>query len=505
MFFSSLFAASGRAPHDDFWFRPLGFGAGQYVTCDRALQSAAVFACVRVIAETLGSLPLITYRRLERGKKRAPEHPMYRLLRAAPNPRQTSMEFLEMMTAHAALRGNGYARKVYAGPVLTGMVPLCPDRVQVDELDNGRLGYLYTDAKTHQQYRYLEDEIFHLRGMSLDGKVGMSPIAYQARAIAMGLAADEYGERFFENDATPGGILKHPAHFATKETREAFQKAWQSAQSGQNRGKTAVLEDGMSFEQIGLTNADAQFLESRRFQVEEIARIFRVPLVLIGETTKSTSWGSGVEQFMISFVMHTVRPWCTRWEQALQRDFFDDETVDDEYFAEFLVDAILRGDASARSAFYKGAIQDGWMTRNEVREKENLNPLDGLDEPLEPLNMARASDPRETSPAKPPAKSAPEDDASEGDEAAHRINRKEIAAVRRAIERNADAEWLTRFYRAHESYVRQHAGVDAAIARDYCEGRRTQLEVRIGAPAALQDLLARWEAHGHEEIAEVMQ
>lgn len=506
MLFSSIFAASSdRSPDSDFWFTPIFTAAGgRRVSADQALSVSAVFACVRIIAETIGSLPCITYRRLTRGKERATDHPMYELLRYRPNERQTALEFFEMMTAHVALRGNGYAEKVYRGPVLKQLVPLHPDSMRVDRLDNGRLGYLYTDPHTHQQVRYLEDEILHVRGLSLDGLTGVSVLTYAARTISSAAAADEYGAKFFENDATPGGILKHPSHFANKEIRAEFAKAWQQAQSGRNRGKTAVLEDGMSFEQIGLSNADAQFIESRRWGVEDICRIFRVPLVLVGETTKSTSWGSGVEQFMISFITHTMRPWFVRWEQALQRDFLADEAPDDEYFVEFLAEAMLRGDTTARGAFYKAGIVDGWLTRNEVRERENLNPLDGLDEPLEPLNMTRASDPRETSPARPPAKQPPEDDDAEDDAVAHRINRKEIAAVRRAIERNADADWLRRFYSAHESYVRQHAGVSADIARTYCEGRKALLEARIGAPAALQELLGQWEAHGHEEIAEVM-
>ena len=505
MLFSSIFAAAdGRSPDSDFWFTPLFAAAGgRRVTTDQALSVSAVFACVRIISETIGSLPCITYRRLARGKERATDHPMYALLRYHPNERQTALEFFEMMTAHVALRGNGYAAKVHRGHRIEQLVPLHPDGVRVDRLNNGRLGYLYTDPHTHEQVRYLEDDILHVRGLSLDGLTGVSVLSYAARTIASAAAADEYGAKFFENDATPGGILKHPSHFANKEIRAEFAKAWQAAHSGRNRGKTAVLEDGMAFEQIGISNVDAQFIESRRWGVEDICRIFRVPLVLVGETTKSTSWGSGVEQFMISFITHTMRPWFVRWEQALQRDFLADESPDDEYFVEFLAEAMLRGDTAARGAFYKAGIVDGWMTRNEVRERENLNPLPGLDEPLEPLNMTRAGDPRGTS--EPAPRRPAGDDADDDDEqTARRINRKETAALRRAIERKADIDWLRRFYGAHESYVRQHAGVSAEIARDYCEGRKAQLEARIGRVEALLDLLAQWDVHGHEEIAEVM-
>lgn len=395
--------ADDRAADSDFWFRPIGYStAAGWISPEKAMRASAVFACVRVISETLGSLPCITYRRLERGKERATAHPLYQLLRWKPNAFQTAIEFFETMTAICALRGNAFGEKLYSGRgELTGILPFHPDRLQVDEGDDGRLKFLYRDPRSGVTYRYLEDEVFHLRGLSLGSRLGFSPIGYAAQTIGTALAVDEFSARFFENDATPPGLLTHPQHFRDKETREAFRKAWQQAQSGANRGKTAVLEDGMKYEKIGMTNADAQFLESKKYGVVDIARLFRVPLVLLGETEKSTSWGSGIEQFMIAFVVHTIRPWCTRWEQALRRDFFDDPSPDDEYFAEFLVDALQRGDQASRYGAYSRGIQDGWLTRNEAREKENLNPLPGLDEPLEPLNMARASEPRDGAAHKP--------------------------------------------------------------------------------------------------------
>lgn len=505
MLFDAIFAADvNRSPDSDFWYTPIGIGgARRPVSADQALTVSAVFACVRVISETLGSLPCITYRRQARGKERATDHPLYPLLRYAPNDRQTAIEFFEMMTAHCALRGNAYAVKVYRGSRLEQLVPLHPDYMRVDRLDNGRLGYLYTDPATRQPVRYLEDDILHLRGLSLDGLTGVSVLTYAARTIGSAIAADEYGSRFFENDATPGGILKHPSHFADKEKREAFKRAWQAAQSGTNRGKTAVLEDGMEFVQIGLTNADAQYIESRRWGVEDICRIFRVPLVLVGETTKSTSWGSGVEQFMISFITHTMRPWFVRWEQVIQRDFLADEAPDDEYFVEFLAEAMMRGDTTARSTVYESALQNRWMTPNEVRERENMNPIEGGDELAPPMN---APAPRGTPPSsRAPAEPDPDEEEPDAIRIARQINRKEIAAARRAIERNADLGWPDRFYGAHRSYVQRHAGVSPEIAERYCAARAEALNVRAGGKQAILALLSQWEQTGHQELAEVIE
>lgn len=467
--------AASPAADSDFWYQPVGTmtPAGVSVTPESAMRTSAVFSCVRVIAETAGSMPLILYRRLERGKERASTHPIYNLLRYAPNPQQTALEFLEMMTAHCALRGNAFALPVLRRGVLAELWPLHPDRVQVG-VNNGRVGYVYTDPDTQTAYRYTAGEIFHLRGLSSNGIVGMSPVEMARNSIGLALASEDYGSRFFQNDATPRLLLKHPGHFRDKEGRENFKRAWQTAQSGANRFRTAVLEDGMDVKELGVSNADAQFLETRKYQVADIARIFRVPLVLIGETEKSTSWGTGIEQFMQAFVTHTMRPWFVRWEQAIYRDFLADDAGASEYFAEFLVDALLRGDTATRFAAYKSGIETGWLTRNEARERENMNPLDGLDDPLQPMNMGVAG----------PADSegSPPDD-SEDDPGAERMaaaNRREVAAMRRLCERYEGVELaaaIRRFYGSHAAYMRG-VGIPAEDAEAHC---RDRLEAALAA------------------------
>jgi HK97 family phage portal protein len=504
--------AGSRDPGSDFWFTPLGMktAAGVRITPDSAMRVAAVFACVKIIAETVGSLPCITYQRLERGKKRATKNPVYRRLLYKPNEAQTPQEFFEMLTGHVALRGNGYAEPIYSAKgVLAGLDPLHPDCMRVDVLENGRLGYLYTDRQRGIEYRYTQGEIFHLRGFSLDGRMGMSTLAAAAEAIGTQRAADDYASRFFANDASPRGVLTHPNHFADKEKRDAFRKAWQQAQSGVNRHKTAILEDGMKYEQLGLSNADSQLLEQRRYGIADIARFFRMPLVLLGETEKSTSWGSGIEQFMLAFVTHTMRPWFTRWEQRLCADLLieNDDAGDDEFFVEFLIDALMRGEMKNRFESYSKGILDGWLTRNEVRDKENLNPLPGLDEPLQPLNMQRAGETAEVS------KPAPreEEEGDEVDARAAQVVRKETAALSRMIERapSLPAEGLqhsvNRFYGTHAIYVAEKLRVSEATAQQICASSTREIVAAATAAGNLAEGIAEvieaWQSGRAREIA----
>jgi HK97 family phage portal protein len=504
--------AGSRDPASDFWFTPLGMKtvSGARVTPDTAMTVAAMFACVRIIAETVGSLPCNTYRRLLRGKEIARKHELYRLLRYQPNEQQTPVEFFEMLTAHTALRGNGYAEKAYNGRgELEQLIPLHPDCVRVDELESGRLGYLYTDRKRGVEYRYTQDEIFHLRGFTLDGRMGMSVLQAAAGSIGTAMAADEYAARFFANDASPRGVLTHPSHFADKERRTDFRKQWQQAQTGANRHKTAILEDGMKYEQLGLSNADSQLIESRRYQIADIARFFRVPLVLLGETEKSTSWGSGIEQFMLAFVTHTMRPWFVRWEQRIQSDLIlgDPETGDDEFFIEFQLNALTRGDMKTRFESYSKGILDGWLTRNEARDGENMNPLDGLDEPLQPMNMQGAN---AVEPEKPPRKTNQE--RTEGDHVdarAAQVVRKEVVAITRALERSmgrgtqAFHDGIARFYGGHAGYLETKLGVSREFAVAWCEESRLELVAASSTDgtevAEIHDVLAAWEpARAHE-------
>lgn len=377
-------AAAG--PADDFWYTPIMRGSGP-VTPDHALRLSVVWACVKVLAETVGSTPLHLYRRLPGGgKKRATDHPLSALIRQRPNRWQTAMEWREMMQGHLTLRGNAYSEIVADGAGnITDLVPVHPDRVKVEVLDSGMPRYRVRDKTTERVV--LWSEMLHLRGMSADGYVGLSPIDVEREVLGEALSAQEYGGRFYANDAQASRWIEFPGNFKTAEDRTKFRENWQASQVGVNRFKTPVLEAGMKLHEMGIKHTDAQFLETRRYKDTDIARIFRVQPHKVGILDKATF--SNIEQQAIEFVQDTMLPWFVRWEQTLTMALLEVEERD-ELFFEFMVDGLLRGDAKSRSDYYAKSIVNGWLTRNEVRDMENRNPLEGLDKPLEPLNMTPA-------------------------------------------------------------------------------------------------------------------
>ncbi len=384
---SRLFASGDRSPYGGFWFEPVGVhtSSGLRVSVDSALQLSAVYACVRIIASQFASLPFTLYRnRPDGGKDRVTNHPIYTLLARRPNPYQNAFEWREMMAGHLALRGNAYNQIVSdSRGNITALLPLHPDRMQILLSTNGDYRYQYTQLNG-SQVTYSRGEIWHLRGLSSDGIIGLSPIALARNAIGGAQAAQDYGARFFANDATPtGGWVEYPGAFKDKQSREQFRESLQEAQSGINHGKLAVFEFGMKYHQISVTPEDAQFLETRRFHVTDIARWFGVPPHKIGDLDRATN--NNIEQQALEFVQETLGPMAERWEASIEAELlFDDEDLE----AEFQFSQLMRGDSQSRATFYNMGIQSGWLTRNEARIAENLNPLPGLDQPLRPLNMA---------------------------------------------------------------------------------------------------------------------
>jgi len=378
---------------DDYWYEPRGTlaGSGVNVTADVALTVSAVFACVRVLAETVGSLPLVVYRRDgEDRKTRARGQRIYEILHDQPNGWMSSLEWREMMTGHCALRGNAYSwiQDGVRGAV-DELIPLHPDRMEVEQLRSRRLRYHYTWPWGERQ-TFVQDEIYHLRGLSSDGITGLSVVSYARETIGLALASEGYAARMFLNDARPGGVLEHPGELSDGAHKRIL-ASWQEDHGGwRNRGKPAIFEEGMKWHQIGMTGEDSQYILSRQFSVTEVARWFRMPPHLIQELTRSTF--SNIEHQGLEFVIYTMMPWFRRWEQAIGRDLI----TSPDLFAEFLVDALLRGDTLSRYQAYGRGILDGWLTRNEARIKENLEPLPGLDTPLVPLNMGPAGTARWT-------------------------------------------------------------------------------------------------------------
>ena len=465
------------------------------------MRLSVVFSCVRVLAETVAQLPLHVYRRLPNGgKERAVDHALYRLLHVRPNAWQTSFEWREMMEGHVALRGNAFSEIIRnSRGEITALIPLHPDRVSIEQF--GERGFRWVVRnRSGGERRLPAGAMFHLRGLSSDGFIGINPIEQEREAVGLTLAAQEYGARFYQNGAMPGGWIEFPGHFKDREAREEFRESWQTAQAGMNRHKTAVLERGMKYHELGIKHTDAQFLETRKYQDTDIARIFRMPPHKVGILDKATF--SNIEQQSIEFVVDTMMPWLVRWEQAILRDLITDEET---YFAEFSVDGLLRGDAKARGEFYQSGITGGWMTRNEARIKENLNPLPGLDEPLEPLNMAPAGQ----------RDSSGQRTAMLASVAADRIVRKEVSAMKRAYtdclstpdgQEKMRNKILQFFGTRHSQYVSEILAVPETVATRYVKDARRQLlaaldrEIETKTQAVLQ-LLDEWESSKAGELA----
>lgn len=352
--------------------------AGKRVNERSAMQTSAVYACVRVISESVASLPLHLYRyNAEGGKEKAIDHPLYHLLHDEPNSEMTAYSFFEVALTHLLLWGNSYSQIIRNGKgEVVGLYPLMPDRMTVDRDEKGHLYYEYLvsadDASINSgsTVRLKPEEVLHVPGLSFDGLVGYSPIAMAKNAIGLGIAAEEYGSKFYANGAAPSGVLEHPG---TLKDPSKVRESWTQTFGGSaNSNKVAVLEEGMKYTPISINPSEAQFLETRNFQIIEIARIFRVPPHLIGQLDKATF--SNIEQQSLEYVTYTLRPWICRLEQAMARRLFTEEEKK-TYFVKFNVDGLLRGDYQSRMNGYAVARQNGWMSANDIRELENLDRI----------------------------------------------------------------------------------------------------------------------------------
>ena len=392
-------SSSPRNP--SYWVQKL-FGGGQETAAgmqvdeDTALKYSAVWAAVNIISGAVGFLPLPVYRRKDEGKEKVPAHPVYRLLHDRPNGLMTAQIFRETLQAHILTWGNGYAeieRNGAGKPV--ALWPLLPNRVQVDEdkLEAGNL--IWKVSHPQKADVFIPDEnMLRIPGLGFDGIVGYSVIEYARESIGLGMGAERFGSAFFGNGATIGNVLEHPAKLsddAAKRLKESIKDKY----SGPNNAhRTLVLEEGMKWKPLGFTQKDAQFLETRKHQVTDIARWFQIPPHMIGDLERATF--DNIEHQGIEFVTWTLARWLKRWEHECNFKLFS-EAEQRTLFVEFLVDALLRGDTQTRYEAYGSAIEKGWMSRNEVRVKENMNKEEGLDEFLTPMNMAGADNNQEGS------------------------------------------------------------------------------------------------------------
>ena len=380
--FSGLFKSrdkpQNRTSGSNYAFFFGGTTSGKAVTERSAMQMTAVYSCVRILSEAVAGLPLHLYKYTDSGgKAMALDHSLYRLLHDEPNPEMSSFVFRETLMTHLLLWGNAYAQIIRNGKnEIIALYPLMPNRMTVDRDENGRLYYAYSrgqDEVIRDKSRTVilsPEDVLHIPGLGFDGIMGYSPIALEKNAIGLGLAAEEYGSKFFSNGARPSGILTHPN---TVKDPKKLRDSWNAAYGGSNNsGRVAVLEEGMSFVPLSLPNNEAQFLETRKFQVSEICRIFRVPPHMIGDLDRATF--SNIESQNISFAVHTIRPWLVRIEQAINRALFPDNEKG-RFYVQFNLDGLMRGDYKSRMEGYAIARQNGWMSTNDIRELENLNPV----------------------------------------------------------------------------------------------------------------------------------
>nr|WP_220271378.1 phage portal protein [Staphylococcus aureus] len=380
--FSKLFKArdkpKDRTTGSNYSFFFGGTTSGKPVNEYTAMQMTAVYSCVRILAEAVAGLPLHLYKyNASGGKEKALSHPLYFVLHDEPNPEMSSFVFRETLMTHLLLWGNAYAQIIRNGKgEVIALYPLMPNRMSVDRDSSGALYYTYTryseEAPTMNGMTVTlrPSDVLHIPGLGFDGLVGYSPIAMAKNAIGMAIACEEYGAKFFANGAAPGGVLEHPG---TIKDPQKVRDSWNAAYQGSsNSHRVAVLEEGMKYQPIGISPEQAQFLETRKFQINEIARIFRVPPHMVGDLEKSSF--SNIEQQSLEFVKYTLDPWVIRWEQAISRALLrpDEKKL---YFAKFNVDGLLRGDYVSRMNGYATARQNGWMSANDIRELENLDRI----------------------------------------------------------------------------------------------------------------------------------
>lgn len=370
-----------------FWQEWMGMSSsGKVVSADKAIHLSAVWACVRLLSESVSTLPLKVYERQPDGsRKPATSHPVYQVLCRRPNLEMTPSRFMLMLVASICLRGNAFVEKKMIGNKLVSLVPLLPQNMVVKRLDSGSLEYTYTEAGTKRVIPV--KNVMHIRGFGLDGVCGMMPMMAGRDVIGSAMAVEESAAKIFENGLQSSGFLSAEQALDTDQ-RERLRGYMQAFTGSRNAGKIMVLEGGLKYQNVTMNPEAAQMLESRAFSIEEICRWFRVPPFMVGHADKQSSWASSVEGMNLQFLTNTLRPLLVNIEQEISRCLLDDE----ELFAEFSVEGLLRADSAGRSAYYTTALQNGWMSRNDVRRLENMPPIEGGELYTVQLNLTPLED-----------------------------------------------------------------------------------------------------------------
>ena len=480
---------------------------------ENALSSTAVFAAVKILSETIASLPLHLYKRLERGKKRAVDHHLYPILHFRPNPTMTSMAYREAMMGQLLLWGNSYSviERVGTGEV-NALYPLISSRVEV-KWDRGNPFYFYTFSDGSEKI-FPGREILHIAGFSRGGRSGYGLISQGREAIGLSLATEEYGARFFSNNAKPPVALEHPGHLGDKGLKN-LRKALEAEHQGLSQShKMMILEEGMKLHEYGVSPEDSQALETRKFQVTEIARLFNIPPHILKDLERATF--SNIEHSSLEFVIYTLRPWLVKLEQNYSLQLLP-ELDHNEYFSEHLVDGLLRGNIESRYKAYATARLNGWMSANDIRELENMNPIEGGDIYLVPLNMQPINwlvgekpkeEPKEEAPGSKELKNLEQRKARAGArnkiraaykrlfvEAATRVVNKETLAIQKAASKylkrksNDFEVWLKEFYEDLPDYIKKSF---SPVLMTYAEAVQAEAAVEIGAGVGMTSELEKF-------------
>ncbi|ADK13436.1 phage portal protein [Clostridium ljungdahlii] len=357
------------------------------IDANTAMSFTAVFACNRVLSETLASCPIFLYEKDSKGNRvQVTDAPEYQLMHYTPNPEMTPGQFKETGMSNMNLGGNFIAQKVFNlhGDLLE-LRPILWNRVRIDiDKNTGRLLY-FIDGKTEPKTR---DEILHIPGLTLDGYIGVTPLTYAALTIDIGLSQDKFERNFYLNRASTSGIFQYPNELGDEAFKRLKKDIKKNYTGLSNAGVPMILEGGGQFKEVTMKLTDAQFLESKRFRIEDVCRIFRIPLHLVQDLTRSTN--NNIEHQSLEFIVYTMLPWFKRWEENLNLQLLSTESKRKNRYFEFKVDALLRGDAQTRASAYAQGRQWGWLSVNDIRRLENMDPIENGDIYLQPLNMSEA-------------------------------------------------------------------------------------------------------------------
>jgi HK97 family phage portal protein len=371
--------------------------SGATVNKNTATSIPAVWSAISIIADMMAMFPCDVLQKTDKGRKEISDHRISGLFNNPPNEYMTAFTARQIAQHHALLFGNAYfeIERNNSGEAVA-LWPLLPEQTDVRK-DRQTQSLFIRTSIDGQTFDIPAADVLHIKGLGYDGYVGYSVLLMLRQTFGLALAQDEFAAKFFGNDAKSGGFLQHPgklSEVATKNIEDDMNK-----KGGLDKAhRVKVLEEGMKFVQTTIAPEEAQFLQSRDFSVADIARVFRIPLFLLQSNEKSTSWGTGLAQQMQAFVTVTLQPWATQWEQEIKRKLLTEDEIEKGIYIKFNMRALLRGDDAGRAKLYQRGILDGWLTRNEVRELEDMNPIDGLDEPLVPLNMTSGDEPENDNP-----------------------------------------------------------------------------------------------------------